>query len=325
MILSARSNKSGWRQAPGVVCDLRGMQHCCLGTGCGRYETFDVKGYFVGDKYADKFVHQLYSGEGCSIPALANGSTQVRHASSDNTLVSTFSHFDNLDIPQEYTPWAIPYMLKAEIVDDARKPSVFGYTEPKLEVKKPRQPSEVLSVHGSDSEGDPDNDSGVAGVSTNTRDRLIPASTAVALLCAVHSWAVAAHRRKTWARISRGRESGKTSASKGGHWRLGHRIGSRICGGRMRVVAECWPVAKDQVLGVESQCGMFCGQHSRSVTARKRHRASGGKLSDEGEDFFDEAEGDDTISDGGSEGELPGNMADYEGAETATTAFTRRR
>ncbi|CAB1116288.1 unnamed protein product [Ectocarpus sp. CCAP 1310/34] len=120
--------------AVGLLALVAAVKRCNIvvweaktGGGLRIVEIGDTTCSFVGDLYRDEFLHLVYNDFGGYNAATdAAGTATVRSPSSSNVAESKFNHFSAIVIPQESVPWSKPYMLQR--ASSGR--SVFGHEKP---------------------------------------------------------------------------------------------------------------------------------------------------------------------------------------------------
>ncbi|CAB1099645.1 unnamed protein product [Ectocarpus sp. CCAP 1310/34] len=284
----------------------------------------DTTDCFDGDLYRDEFLHLMYNVfGGYNATTYAAGTATVRNPSSSNVAETKFNHFSAIVIPQESVPWAKPYMLQR----GSSGRSVFGHEKPPNNfcpcpttsdkrpmnirallcrstwMTRPRQAAADVPERKTTPPGKAVTKPAVlpsaSGMSATTRSKEKPmpkekplelysskAEDAAGSETLGGSGAGVAPSKKK--RGKRGRRSTCTSTFASGPKQ------GEPCGAEEK-----------------SPCGMFCIMHSRQGS-RDRTCGRGGKGGDDEAEYEQEAEGNHDMSDGGSEGEFPGDAADYD-------------
>ncbi|CAB1108597.1 unnamed protein product [Ectocarpus sp. CCAP 1310/34] len=286
-------------------------------------EMGDTTGCFVGDLYRDEFLHLVGNDfGGYNAATYAAGTATVRNPSSSNVAETKFNRFSAIVIPQESVPRAKPYMLQRGSSDR----SVFGHEKPPENLcpcpttsdKRPMKhqgspvPIEVDDeTKTSSSVRSRRSAEGARPVKTaSTRD--VPERKATPLGKVVTKPAVLPSASGMSATTrSEEKPMPKEKPLELYSSKAEDAAGSETLDTCTATFASGPKQGKPCGAEAKSPCGMFCNKHSRQGS-RSRTCGSGGKGGDDEAEYEQEPEGDDDMRDGGSEGWIPGDAADYD-------------
>ncbi|CAB1097631.1 unnamed protein product [Ectocarpus sp. CCAP 1310/34] len=277
----------------------------------------DTTGCFVGDLYRDEFLHLQRGG-------------------------NKFNHFSAIVIPQESVPWAKPYMLQRgssgrSVLGHEKPPDNFcpcpttsdkrpmkhqgspvpidvdDETETSSSVRSRRSLGGARPVKTASPRDVPERKATPPGKAV-TKPAVLPSASGMS--------ATTRSKEKPMPKekplelySSKAEDTAGSETLEGGGAGVAPSKKQRGKRGRRSTCTATFASGPKQggPCGAEakSPCGMFCNEHSRQGS-RSRTCGRGGKGGDDEAEYEQELEGDDDMSDGGSEGEFPGDAVDYD-------------
>ncbi|CAN0385406.1 unnamed protein product, partial [Ectocarpus sp. 12 AP-2014] len=317
------------------------------GGGLRIVEIGETTGCFVGNLFGKDFLHLVYNDcGGYGADSYAEGAVKVRNPSSSNVAETKLNHFSAIMIPQELVPWALPYML----APGSSGESVFGHrkaaddfcpcpttsdkrstrhqdstialdtddddeTETNSSVRSPRSAGGARSVTTAPTGvSKPEAPPGKAAIKPAT----LPSASSMSATTGANETPTLA---ETPTKLASSKAQGLSSVVAKSETLEGRAAGadpSKKKHGKRKRIETCRALfASGKRQGkrcgaeVKSPCGMLCSMYSKKG-GQNRTCGRGENGGDDETEYVQEPEGDEEMSDGGSDGEFPGDLAGYD-------------